>query len=283
MYPLTTHLQTHFAQECTTLAECWKATLADGAVYGFTDHDRDVEVDGVIYAAATGFNASSVVQTSGLAVDNGELVGLIDSAVIVREEVIAGRWDNAVIEHFIVDYTTPAGGKRPLPGVTLGEFRVLDETVTAESRGIKQRLQQVIGWTVQPGCRNDLGDAKCTVDLEARRVSLTVAAIDGQQNFTDTSRAEADDYFGGGEISWLTGANAGLSMDIRDFVNDAGQGAFTLLLPMPYAIAVGDTATIVPGCRKRFTQDCKTKYGNLPNFNGEPRVPGLIAVLRVPT
>jgi hypothetical protein len=31
----------------TTLATCWKSMRCDGAVLGFTDHLRDLELDGV--------------------------------------------------------------------------------------------------------------------------------------------------------------------------------------------------------------------------------------------
>jgi hypothetical protein len=37
----------HLADEVTTLATCWKSTRRDGAVLGFTDHLRDLELDGV--------------------------------------------------------------------------------------------------------------------------------------------------------------------------------------------------------------------------------------------
>ena len=40
-------LAAHLACEVTTLATCWKITRRDDHVLGFTDHVRDLEVDGV--------------------------------------------------------------------------------------------------------------------------------------------------------------------------------------------------------------------------------------------
>ena len=55
MKTLSLALQNHLVGECLTLAHCWKLTRRDSTVMGFTDHDRDLLVSGVTYAAATGF------------------------------------------------------------------------------------------------------------------------------------------------------------------------------------------------------------------------------------
>ncbi|MNL23334.1 hypothetical protein D3C87_1447180 [compost metagenome] len=56
-------------------------------------------------------------------------------------------------------------------------------------------------------------------------------------------------------------------------------GVFVLHLPLPYAVAVGDNYSVTPGCRKRFTEDCRTKWANTNNFGGFPQVPGSDKVL----
>ncbi len=86
----------------------------------------------------------------------------------------------------------------------------------------------------------------------------------------------AQGYFTYGLVTWLTGANAGYQMDVRQFT----PGTVTLALPMSYPIAVGDTYTIVAGCDKTVAT-CKARYANLVNFRGEPFIPGTDAILRV--
>jgi len=46
-------LAQHLAGEMTTLATYWKIIRRDGVVRGFTDHVRDLEIDGVTYKAAS--------------------------------------------------------------------------------------------------------------------------------------------------------------------------------------------------------------------------------------
>ena len=44
------------------------------------------------------------------------------------------------------------------------------------------------------------------------------------------------------------------------------------------AIAIGDAFTAVAGCQKRHDVDCRDKFGNLLNFQGEPHLPGIDAL-----
>jgi hypothetical protein len=72
-------------------------------------------------------------------------------------------------------------------------------------------------------------------------------------------------YFTYGIITWLTGDNAGSSMEIAAYV----PGQLTLALPMPNAVQIGDTYSIVAGCDK-FLPTCRDKFGgNVVNYDGE--------------
>ena len=57
-------------------------------------------------------------------------------------------------------------------------------------------------------------------------------------------------------------------------MNSFTGGAFVLAFAVPFNIAVGDTFSVVPGCRHRRTEDCKNKFSNVINFRGFPDVPG---------
>jgi hypothetical protein len=69
MKTISTALAQHLAGEVTTLATCWKITRRDGVVQGFTDHVRDLEVDGVTYRAASGYTRTAIRSTADLSVD----------------------------------------------------------------------------------------------------------------------------------------------------------------------------------------------------------------------
>ena len=86
-------LAAHLAGEVTTLATCWRLERADGWVRGFTDHDRELVVDGLTYVASTGFLPSAIKTASDLSVDNLDVDGFLDDAALKAEDLIAGLFD----------------------------------------------------------------------------------------------------------------------------------------------------------------------------------------------
>ncbi len=126
--------------------------------------------------------------------------------------------------------------------------------------------------------RADLGDSRCKVNLAALTVTGTITTATDRRSFTDTSRGEAADYWNGGLLTWTSGLNAGRKMEVKSFVSG---GAFTLFLPMPSEVAVGDAYSLRPGCDKKFST-CKARYNNIKNFRGEPNVPGNDQILAYP-
>lgn len=77
-------------------------------------------------------------------------------------------------------------------------------------------------------------------------------------------------YYDYGMVTFTSGRNMGLSMEVKSYV----PGFLELHLPMPFPMAVGDTYTRQPGCGKRLIDDCKNKFDNVINFRGEPYLPG---------
>lgn len=269
MQTITTALGEHLAQEVTTLATCWSITRRDGMALYFTEHDRDIVVDGDTYLAASGMSPSAVTSQTGLAVDNLEFEGMLSAEVIAEADIMSGRYDHAEIKIFMVNYADPSIGTLHLKTGWLGEVTLRGGQFIAEMRGLSSRLQQTIGQVYTRTCRAALGDARCGVDLTGFTVSGTVTSVEAAHAFTDSARAEANGYFAYGAVTFTSGANNGLSMEVRDF----GSGRFGLFLPMPSAIGVGDTYTAVAGCDKEL-DTCIVRFGNAVNFRGEPHVPG---------
>lgn len=100
-----------------------------------------------------------------------------------------------------------------------------------------------------------------------------VAEVTGDpKNWTFNSNlTNADSFFDWGTVTWLTGKNKGLSMDVRDSYK--GSGFVRLMLPMPHYTEVGDQFQIVAGCDKR-RETCAARFNNILNFRGEPDLPG---------
>lgn len=265
----------HHAEPVTTRAWCWKVTRADAQVFGFTSIDINLLIGGVTYQAATGIAPSAIDAKADMSVANLEVVGMLDSAAITEADLLAGVWDGADVEIFEVNYADLTQGQMALGSGTIGNVQAGRVGFTAELRGLLQTLQQPMGDVFAPSCPRLLGDSKCQVVLGPFTVTGAVTTATSARQFTDSSRAEASDYFGAGKVTWTSGPNAGLSMEVRSFA----AGVFQLALPMPRDIAVGHTYSAVAGCRKRVITDCKTKFNNVVNFRGHPYVPGNDKVL----
>lgn len=111
--------------------------------------------------------------------------------------------------------------------------------------------------------------------IRAYTLTGTVTGVTDKFTFTDSSRSEPAEWWKNGKITWNTGNNAGFSQDIKDFkyVGSPQVLTFVLAESMYYDIQVGDTYTVVAGCQKRRTEDCKNKFFNGLNYQGFPDVP----------
>lgn len=277
MKNVSTAFAAHLAGGTTTLARCWKCTRKDGRVYGFTSTDIDIMFEGVRYEAATGFTPSALLSKSDLSVANMEVQGQLQSDSITDDDIRAGLWDSCEIEVFEVNYRDTSMGKMNLSKGTTGEIRYGSTGFVTELRGLAQQMQQPIGELYSPTCRADFGDTRCKFNLVVVTVSGTVSSVTSNRIIIDSARFEANNYFDHGKLTFTSGLNAGLSMEIKTFTADS----FELYLDMPYEISLGDTYTAYPGCQKRFKQDCRDRWSNVINFRGEPHVPGNDALAAV--
>lgn len=269
MQSLSSGLAAHLAQEVTTLASCWSIARRDGTALYFTEHDQPITIDGQSYGPTSGMSASAVTSLAGLAVDNLELDGLLSDDAITEEDILAGLYDHAEIAVFLINYRDPAAGKLELKTGWLGEVTLQGGQFVAEMRGLSSRLQQLIGEVYTSSCRAQFGDARCGKNVATYTKTGSVTNVEAAYAFADSARTESGDYFAYGLLTFTSGANAGLSMEVRDY----SEGRFGLFLPMPYAIATGDSYSVVAGCDKRFAS-CVAKFSNAMNFRGEPHVPG---------
>jgi uncharacterized phage protein (TIGR02218 family) len=275
---ISTALAQHLAGEVTTLATCWQITRRDSLVLGFTDHVRDLIVDGVTYRAASGYTRTAIRGTADLAVDNLDVESVFSDDGITQEDLRAGRYDFAEVRMLLVNYQDLGQGILKLRRGWLGEVTIRDGMYVAELRGMTQRLQMTVGEVYAPDCAADLGDARCGVDLAALEDSGAVDAVISATAFT-TVLAQATGWYDGGELAWTGGANAGQTVAVRSW--DAATGMLALFLPALYPMQVGDEFTIRPGCDKSFAT-CQTKFDNVINFRGFPHVPGTDQVLSYP-
>ncbi len=160
-------LKQHLSSRATSLCTCWRITRTDGAVYAFTDHDQNLVVGGTLYQASTGYTRSAMSSAETLQVDNLEVTGFLDAAVISERDLKVGLFDYAAVQIFMVNWADPGQGMLRLRSGWLGEVLVPPTGVfRAEIRGLTQALTVNTGEQYSPICRADLGDRRCKVPIK---------------------------------------------------------------------------------------------------------------------
>lgn len=283
MRSIPSALQARLDSGATTLARCWIVTRRDGVVTGFTDHDNDLVIGGVTCRAATGFTASEATGQFDLSVDGSEISGAFSDESLTEADLAAGRYDAAAVETWLVDWSDVSLRVLTARG-TIGEVRREGHAFTAELRGLTDALAQDSGRLYTARCNADLGDGRCRIDLanSAYRGSGTVTAIEGTSAFAVSGLdGFAEGWFAQGRLTWSGGANAGLSMEIKDHRLSSGEVRLLLWQAMAETVAVGDAFTVTAGCDKSFAT-CRDRFANSGNFRGFPQIPGNDFVISYP-
>jgi len=366
-------LKAHLASQYQTLCTIIRVARVDGTVLGFTDHDQDIVYDdgsgSVTYQAAVSYITSDSASGSAMQVDNAEYDGVLTSPSITEADLQAGLWDYAGVRVSIINWADLTMGGLRVPGWKLGEITSKRGQFVAEIRGIMQAYSTTLGELTQPGCRANLGDARCKVVLIGGSPSFTVTgtltgvdAGSDQVVMRDTARTEpgpaggvlitaisksnpghvtlasgatfrtgepitisgcvagdfatlnantvirnlsgnvfdlaidtsafsgsytansgtvtplggASGYFDFGIMTMTSGLSNGFRSDVLSYV----PGQWTLQLPFPYTVAIGDTYSMVAGCDKSIST-CINRFGNAVNFRGEPYLPGIDKIIQV--
>lgn len=275
MKALSPELAAHLASGTTTLCWCWRVARRDGAVMGFTDHDRALTFDGTVYEAASGFTASDIKDSLGLAVDNLEVSGALSSATLSDADLAAGRYDDARIEIYRVNWSDTRQRVLMRAG-SIGEVRRSGTGFTAELRGLAHYLQQPKGRLFQMTCDADLGDARCTVDLSssAYRGTGTILDVVSARRFTVSGLDSFQNgFFSRGLFTFVSGVSEGLKTEVKSHTKRGDLNSVELWSDAEGPPAPGDAFAITAGCDKRI-ETCKARFANVINFRGFPAMPG---------
>lgn len=261
----------------TTIAFCWRLACRDGMTLGFTTHDRDLVIDGLIYRAAPGMLPSAIRLSDGLDPDSMDVSGALASDAITEEDLVAGRWDGAAVRLFTVDWETPDGETLLLARGELGAVSVKGSGFTAELKGPAAVLERPVSELTSPDCRARFGDTRCGVDLAPlSRITIISAVIDAVTVDVASVSATTNAY-GYGRLRWIGGANSGLTSAILRSENNR----LTLREAPAFGVLPETMVEIVEGCDRIFTT-CRERFANSENFRGEPHLPGNDLLTRYP-
>jgi len=263
-------------RDLTTIALCWRLERRDGVALGFTGHDRDLEIGGLVYRAAPGMLPSAISLSDGFDPATLDVKGALTGDAINAADLAAGRWDGAALEVFMTDWEAPGAETLALARGALGEVVVQGDAFEAELRGPAALLDGPVVEQTSPECRARLGDKRCRVDMAARsRITRIAAILD--EDIVEVEDAAPGNAYGYGRLRWIGGANSGTESAIL-----RSDGAvLTLREPPALPAAAGDLVEMEEGCDKLLAT-CAGRFGNAANFRGEPQLPGIDLLTRYP-
>lgn len=267
-----------FAGVATSMAMCWRLTRGDGLVLGFTSHDRDILLEGLLYRSNPGMTPSAVSQTAALRADSMDVEGALVTSAVSAFDLESGRWAGARVELFACDWRQPELGKMRIISGEIGDVsRPIAQTggsFRVELLSDMARLERAGPLRLAPMCRSELGDGKCGVDMEGRRTELRVAAV-AEERIDLVQPLQRPELYAGGRMRFVSGILCGLDRRVAS----AGGQALWLEEGVPAGSVAGSHIWLWEGCDRRIAT-CAERFGNSLAFGGEPHVPGTDALLR---
>jgi uncharacterized phage protein (TIGR02218 family) len=160
----------------------------------------------------------------------------------------------------------------------LGQAKIRPGFWSFELQGFTRMLNNRIGENTSPGCRNDLGDSTCLVDLATHTVTGLITGVTNSRTLVlgdgvGDPLITTNQQFDQGKLTFTSGANVNLSFEVKNWFT--GSSTVELYLPVPLTVVpLSDTYSMHRGCHKRLIEDCKGIFDNVVHFRGEPHLPG---------
>ena len=266
---------------------------------GFTTNTRDMTLPAheITFRSAAGMIPSEMGQSFGETAVM-EFQGMYASGIFTAEDVVAGVWNDAKVEIFASPWDDVNLGELVMFTGNLAEFEHYGDYFKAEIRGLSARLSQDTGPVTSRNCRVKFKSTACgftgtTITIDSVSYPLTftsvVSAVGDASTRSviyvsydpDEDPLYPPDFFQNGVLT-ISGVQRGIAKSIAVVTDPFGGRAqkITLKRPLSFTPEDLDAVTIARGCNKRV-EDCRA-YNNIANFRGEPYVPGLETINRVP-
>lgn len=285
-------MKSHVADYATRVYCVRIVPANDSAIVRLAGYPVDLVMsNGEVYKTESGYEFSGISSSGDLTAGTIDLSGILQDGAISRQKLDSGVYDNARVYLFATSWTAPVEDEEPISCMFFGKATVTDDSYKVQLMGMIDALNQSGGQSYSATCPWVFLDktldereipysaSKCTgprlapdgPDFDVLKVVGTLTSVASQYEFRDSARSEAADYFGAGSLRFVTGNNAGLRpIEIKSYASD---GTIVLQDALPYLPITGDQYEMIPGCRKRHIEDCKTKWSNVKNFGGHPHIP----------
>lgn len=256
---------------------CLRIVPVTGSPIYLTDHPRDLVMGGHTYLSTAGYQFTGYAATAGFSPASVDLEGIAGASGITRAAIGSGLFDGARCYVFATSWLSPVEDQEPITAGIFGQATLLDHRYQIGGVSLIDALNQSVGQAYGAQCPKTFlsqTTAGCMVPVAANTVTGTLTSVTSASVFRDSARVEAADTFGAGTIRFTSGPNAGLKpLEIKSFSG----GTITTFEPFYYLPAVGNSYSMVRGCRKRLS-DCQNRwngsaFSNVVNFGGFPWIP----------
>lgn len=153
------------ASGVTRTCLCWRLSRTDGVVVAVTEHDKALNVAGILYDPGGALTAGQLTGSVGLQPGQAGAMGALSSEAISEADLSAGLWDGARVDVFRVDWVHPQDFVQVWAGrfseITRGQLGFEAELVS-----LKADFERPVGRIFSRRCDAVLGDARCGVDLD---------------------------------------------------------------------------------------------------------------------
>ena len=275
------------------------------ATVGFTTNTRDMTLPGhatLVFKSAAGMIPSEMAQSFGETATM-EFQGMYSAGVFSPKDVVSGVYTDASVEIFASPWDDPDLGELVMFTGNLAEFEHYGDYFKAEIRGLSARLSQDVGAVTSRNCRVVFRSTACgftgtTITIDAVTYNMSVSGTVrsnqfGVEEYDRTfitvstnpwiSPLYPNGFFTNGKVTIgniVREVANSFSFDENDDPAPFAPLTIQLKRPLPFTPEGGEAITISRGCNKRV-EDCRA-YNNIANFRGEPYVPGLEVISRVP-
>jgi uncharacterized phage protein (TIGR02218 family) len=268
-------LSAELASGVTMLCRCWRVIRRDGLTLGFTDHDRDITFGGLTYLAQSGLDATEAVSTLGFAIGGSDISGALTADALRDDDILAGRWDAASVEVWLVHWPEPEIRTLIEQG-QIGDITRIGEKFTAEMRSLAHHFEQEKGRRYESQCSAELGDGHCGVILDhpLMTVAATVFSVtDPTTIAVMTPAGFAAGSFAQGYLTLPDGLGGAERLPVMSHTRSGQIDLISLWSPPVSLLLPGSTVSLTVGCDKRY-QTCRDRFSNALNFRGFPHIPG---------
>lgn len=192
-------LLAYYADPGVTRTVCYEIVCRDGFAVRGTNYSKNLAVPDegdddsppnteTYYHKSCG-DMSDIESPAALEVTHADLK--INFDAITEADVRAGRYLGASVKVFLVKPTDLSLGRYYQVVGTMGQITIDRQSITAEVRGVMDKLQQAIGRVYTPSCPWKLGDGNCRRSLVDITVTGTLKFVSADGlTFADDARTE---------------------------------------------------------------------------------------------